>query len=329
MASLDGKARLEELEAVIHAADLSQAELASAIEEICLNELYREIGFERFEDYCEERLERTRQRAYQLMEFAAVVRRCQPVVDIPIPSERVAREIGRLPAAEQPAAWKAVVAKHGPRPTAREVAAEIAARLDDESPLPIIHSEPLDGVCGDLQELIELGNKYGVIYADPPWAYDNRATRANVESIYAGTMTVEEICDMPVPQLAADDAHLHLWTTNAFLHDAFHVMQAWGFDYRSVFVWCKPQMGIGNYWRVSHEFLLLGIRGNVKGFAERCHMSYRVIDRGEHSAKPDVVRDLVSQVSPEPRLELFGRKRVEGWTVFGNQVGPELQRRLA
>lgn len=161
--------------------------------------------------------------------------------------------------------------------------------------------------------------RFGTIYADPPWQYGNQGTRASTDNHY-DTMSVEDICELPVREHVADDAHLHLWTTNAFLFDAKRVMDAWGFEYRSVFVWVKPQMGIGNYWRVSHEFLLLGIRGNAKRFSERNHMSWGSFDRGRHSAKPEEVRNIIQRVSPGPFLELFGRKPVQGWTVFGNQI---------
>lgn len=175
-------------------------------------------------------------------------------------------------------------------------------------------------VVDDLANLNE--KKFGTIYADPPWQYGNQGTRASTGNHY-NTMTLQDICDMPVESLAADDAHLHLWTTNAFLFDAKTVMEAWGFEYRSVFVWVKPQMGIGNYWRVSHEFLLLGIRGNAKRFNEHNHMSWAEMDRAKHSAKPEQVRQTIERVSNGPYLELFGRKQVHGWTVFGNQVSTQ------
>jgi N6-adenosine-specific RNA methylase IME4 len=132
-------------------------------------------------------------------------------------------------------------------------------------------------------------------------------------------MTVEEICALPIGELAADDSHLHLWTTNAFLFDAKRVIDAWGFEYKSAFIWVKPQMGIGNYWRVSHEFMLLGIRGNAP-FRDRGQMSWLQANRTAHSAKPAAIRKIIEKVSPSPRIELFGRQRHEGWSVWGNQI---------
>jgi N6-adenosine-specific RNA methylase IME4 len=173
------------------------------------------------------------------------------------------------------------------------------------------------GVVSTLDELIG-GEKFACIYADPPWQYGNQATRAATGNHY-GTMSVEDICNEPVVDIVADNAHLHLWTTNAFLFDARSVMEAWGFQYKSCLVWVKPQMGIGNYWRVSHEFMLFGIRGKLP-FMDRGQMSWIQADRTKHSQKPYAVRAMVEKVSPGPRLELYGRCIVPGWTVYGNQV---------
>lgn len=91
-----------------------------------------------------------------------------------------------------------------------------------------------------------------------PWDYDNRASRGAARNHYR-TMTLDEIRAEPVPDLAYQQAHLHLWTTNGFLHEAIDLIGAWGFEYKSCFVWLKPELGCRNYWRVSHEFLLLGV----------------------------------------------------------------------
>jgi len=167
-------------------------------------------------------------------------------------------------------------------------------------------------------------NHFGCVYADPPWQYGNQGTRAATDNHYQ-TMTIADLCAMPVESLVADDAHLHLWTTNAFIQEAFKVIEAWGFEYRSMFIWVKPQMGIGNYWRVSHEIMLLGIRGDAKRFNDRSLKSWAEVDRTKHSAKPESVRQMVEKASAGPYLEMFGRKLVKGWTVFGNQIGSSYQ----
>ena len=176
--------------------------------------------------------------------------------------------------------------------------------------------------CGshDLELMIQRGVKFRTIYADPPWAYDNQGTRAATGNHYT-TMPTAEIAALPVEKLAADVAQLHLWATDAFLEDACDIMKAWGFKRKSTLIWEKPQMGLGNYYRLTHEYLLLGTRGEAQ-FPEgqRGHRSVLRSDRLKHSQKPDQFRQLVEQVGNGPRLELFGRRQVAGWAVWGNEV---------
>jgi len=175
-------------------------------------------------------------------------------------------------------------------------------------------------VVTDLSELVMRQCKFATIYADPPWPYDNKACRGAAVRHYQ-TMSVEEICSEPVSQLVADNAHLHLWTTNGFLRESLDVIDAWGFTFKSCLVWVKPDIGLGNYWRVSHEFLLLGVRGNLP-FRNRRQRSWIQTPRTVHSRKPGMVRLLIEKVSPGPYLELYGREEIPNspWTVYGNQV---------
>ncbi len=174
-----------------------------------------------------------------------------------------------------------------------------------------------DSVAVD--NLAELaGQQFSTVYADPPWSYGNQGTRASTDNHYP-TMTLDEIAGLSVVPLSAPDAYLHLWTTNAFLRQAFDIIDAWGFEYRSCFVWVKPQMGLGNYWRVSHEYLLLGTRGNPPAWPTS-PPSWIKRKRTRHSEKPEDVRKMIEAACPGPYLELFGRRRVAGWTVFGNEV---------
>ena len=171
-----------------------------------------------------------------------------------------------------------------------------------------------------LSELIEAGYKFATVLADPPWRYSNTSSRGAAENHYP-TMTVEEICQEPIRELVSENAHLHLWTTNAFLEAAFKVIRAWGFEYKSCLVWAKPKIGMGNYWRVSHEFLLLGVRGRLR-FRSQRHSELGRSPANQHSRKPFRFRELIEQVSPGPYLELYGREEQPntGWTVYGNQV---------
>jgi N6-adenosine-specific RNA methylase IME4 len=170
----------------------------------------------------------------------------------------------------------------------------------------------------NLQAIIDQGQRFHTVYADPPWRYDNRATRGAAGNHY-DTMSLSEICDLPVRNIADDAALLWLWTTNGFLIDAFRVIESWGFEYRSNMVWVKPQMGLGNYVRVSHEFLLIANRGGLRpdGSGQR---SWIQAPRTKHSEKPHIFRDMIQRISPGPRIELFARQARPDWTAFGNQI---------
>jgi N6-adenosine-specific RNA methylase IME4 len=188
----------------------------------------------------------------------------------------------------------------------------------------LIGASPDSGTCRveDLDTLMATGTKFSTIYADPPWLYGNQGTRAATGNHYSG-MSVAEIAALPVAELAAPNAHLHLWTTNGFLFDAPRIMDAWGFSYKSCFVWVKPDFGMGNYWRVAHEFLLFGIRGSAP-FQDRGLISWGEYGRGPHSTKPAEIRDLIERASPAPRLELFARRVAPGWTVWGDNIERDL-----
>jgi len=97
------------------------------------------------------------------------------------------------------------------------------------------------------------------------------------------------------------------------------VIDAWGFAYKSTLVWIKPQMGLGNYLRSSHEFLLIGSRGNLAGRATD-QRSWVEHDRLKHSQKPEVFRQIVEEISVGPYLELFARTAANGWHTWGNGI---------
>jgi N6-adenosine-specific RNA methylase IME4 len=202
---------------------------------------------------------------------------------------------------------------------------EVAEIRDNAKRLETKTNESQKGcTVDDLRKLIADGRKYGTIYADPPWLYSNQGTRAATSNHYEG-MTVDEICALPIAQLADDNCHLHLWTTNGFLFECPKIISAWGFEFRSTFAWVKPQIGIGNYWRNSHELLLTAIRGpDSKHFNDASLRSWVEADRTRHSAKPHIVREYLERASPGPRLELFAREAVTGWDVWGNEASRDL-----
>lgn len=177
-----------------------------------------------------------------------------------------------------------------------------------------------------------LQGTFSTIVADPPWRYGNTSTRGAAEDHYP-TMSIEELCALDVArERAADEAHLYLWSTAGHLPDAFAVMAAWGFEYKTYLVWVKPQMGMGNYFRVSTELVLFGVKGGIRT-NDRGLRNHFEAKRGKHSAKPRVFRELVKKASPGPYLELFSRCSKDtlltgcdcsacsdGWTTWGNQA---------
>lgn len=160
--------------------------------------------------------------------------------------------------------------------------------------------------------------KFRTIYADPPWPFDDTATRGAAENHYP-TMSIAEICALPVSDLAAGDAHLYLWTTNSHLHDAFHVVAAWGFEYKTLITWVKPQIGLGHYFRGATEHILFCVRGNLP-MSQVGERNWFEAPRQEHSRKPVIFYELIERCSPGPRLELFARTKRAGWVAWGNEV---------
>ncbi len=168
--------------------------------------------------------------------------------------------------------------------------------------------------------------KYRVIYADPPWQYGNRssgdlATRYGGASDHYPTMPLDDICRMPVVDYALPNAVLFLWATSPMLPDALAVMSAWGFQYKTSFVWDKVRHNFGHYNSVRHELLLVGTRGSCTPDASVLFDSVQVIERNGHSEKPVEFRTIIEALYTwGPRIELFARRRTDGWDAWGNEL---------
>lgn len=177
-----------------------------------------------------------------------------------------------------------------------------------------------------------LQGTYRVILADPPWSYTNSVvfdggSDATAEAKYP-TLTIEQLCALPVAAHAAPNAVLFLWATAPLLMQnpgPREVLEAWGFAYKTNYVWDKVVGMPGAYSYACHEHLLVATRGSGTPdipIRQHEHDSVIVAKRsGEHSEKPAVVRQMIQGLYPTgPYLELFGRKPAEGWTVFGNDA---------
>ena len=163
--------------------------------------------------------------------------------------------------------------------------------------------------------------RYRVIYADPPWSYNDKQDTPQLGGAvkHYPTMPLEDICDIPVP--AEKNAVLFLWTTSPMLEDAFKVINAWGFNYKSSFIWDKISHAMGHYNSVRHEFLLIATRGKCTPDVPKLLDSVVSIERTEHSRKPKEFRDMIDMLYPiGERLEMFARDAAEGWDVWGNMA---------
>jgi N6-adenosine-specific RNA methylase IME4 len=162
--------------------------------------------------------------------------------------------------------------------------------------------------------------RYELIYADPPWQLGNPSAKYAPESYYP-TLPLEEIESLAVP--AADQAVLFLWTVNSLLPQALEVIAAWGFEYKTNFVWVKDWIGLGIWGRYRHELLLVARKGAFPPPAGPDRID-SVIEaaRGRHSAKPACVYELLERMYPQAsKLELFCRGRPRpGWSAWGNEV---------
>lgn len=157
---------------------------------------------------------------------------------------------------------------------------------------------------------------FSAIVIDPPWRYDNVATRGAAEDHYP-TMSLDELAALELP--AADDSHLYLWVTNGFIREGFDLLEAWGFTYKTILTWCKPQIGLGNWFRNSTEHVLFGVRGKCPTLRNDVPTHFTA-NRTRHSAKPESFYDIVESCSPGPWLEMFARRRRLGWHVWGNEA---------
>lgn len=162
---------------------------------------------------------------------------------------------------------------------------------------------------------------YEIIYADPPWQYSDELIKEyGAAEHHYRTMAIEELCEMELPVIA-DNAVLFLWTTAPIADDAFKIIRAWGFEYKTQFVWDKVKHNYGHYNSVRHELLLICTRGSYLPQDKKLFDSVQTIERtAEHSEKPEGFRAIIDTLYPEGnRIELFARKEVEGWETWGNE----------
>jgi N6-adenosine-specific RNA methylase IME4 len=194
------------------------------------------------------------------------------------------------------------------------------------------HGKLVENACtvADLVELAESGKRFSVIYADPPWPWETFGPLGRIRSCadhHYPLASIEEIKALPVAPLAADDCVLLIWGTWPRLPDVLEVIRCWGFQYKTdAFVWIKQtpsgdglHTGMGYYTRSNSEFVLIATKGSSLRLANDVH-EVVLAPVAEHSAKPEEVRGRIARLYTGPYLELYGRKPVPGWTVWGNEI---------
>jgi N6-adenosine-specific RNA methylase IME4 len=160
---------------------------------------------------------------------------------------------------------------------------------------------------------------YNIIYADPPWQYDFAETNNRKIENHYPTMTVEELCEMPLPSIV-EDALLLMWATAPKLCEAIKVINAWGFNYKTHSVWDKEIIGMGYWFRGQHELLMIATKGKFSppDPEKRISSIYKEA-RTNHSRKPYFFYDWIDSAFEGNKIELFARNKRKGWEAWGNE----------
>lgn len=176
--------------------------------------------------------------------------------------------------------------------------------------------------------------KYQIIYADPPWkykVYSKKGEGRSAENHYS-TMSMEDIGNMPINNLADKNCVLFLWLTFPTMKETLGILDKWGFKYKTVaFVWIKQNkrspslfMGLGFWTRANAEICIIATKGNPKRESKKVHQVI-ISPIREHSRKPDEIRNrIVELIGDLPRIELFARQKVDGWDSWGNEIESDI-----
>lgn len=179
-------------------------------------------------------------------------------------------------------------------------------------------------------DIFNTDKKYSVIYADPPWRYQDRRCNGACEHHY-NTMKIQDICNLPVQEIAEKDCTLFLWVTYPMLREGLQLIESWGFKYKTIgFQWVKQNrsgngffFGLGRWTRGNTECCLIATKGKPKRVNNS--VSQLVVEPLRlHSQKPDTVRErIVDLMGDLPRIELFARQKADGWDCWGNEAPEE------
>ena len=247
----------------------------------------------------------SRSAAYRLMDVA------QAFADFPalgsLPADRTALyELSRL---SVPQLMVAIEAGHITPSIGRQEARAIVARYSIETDVKGVEREVAPPP----------GGKYRTLILDVPWKMDNQITRGAASHHYP-LMSLQELAELELPA-AEDGAHIYMWAPNAMLHDAYHLVEGYGFQAKTLLTWFKEgPPGLGNHFRSLTEHVIYGTTGPALPRRSRSLTTAFRAPRGRHSEKPDVFYDLVMEASHPPYVELFARRKRPGIEVWGNEV---------
>ena len=211
-------------------------------------------------------------------------------------------------------------------------AVQFATKYPDLDSLPEGKNITWHKICNNLlpeakkEKVVLPMGKYGVLYIDPPWKYPERLDAKNLygnANYHYDTMSVKELCDLPVKDLGAENSVLFMWVATNFLEESFKIFEAWGYNYKSQMAWVKEgkKWGIGYYFRGGHELLLVATRGSY--LPKEQVSSVLMAPKQEHSRKPEEVYDIIEKMYPDDKyIELFlrGEPRNNKWTGWGNEA---------
>ena len=173
--------------------------------------------------------------------------------------------------------------------------------------------------------------KYQIIYADPPWQFNNKNTGGGLNSGSANkydVMKIKDICALPINKITDTNCILFMWWVGAMPEEAIQVYKAWGFQIKNMngHVWVKltktgkKYFGMGFWTRAGSESLLIATKGKIRPIVHNIRAVQEHINEG-HSKKPNTFRELIVELMGDlPRIELFAREKTEGWDVWGNEV---------
>lgn len=174
-------------------------------------------------------------------------------------------------------------------------------------------------------DIFDTEERFRVIYADPAWSYNDKQDTPNLGGAakHYDTMSVKQICELPVKEISEKDSVLFLWVTSPLLEDAFQVINSWGFKYKTSFIWDKVKHNMGHYNSVRHEILLIATKGSCVPDNKKLYDSVQSIERNDnHSEKPieflNIIDDLYTYGN---KLEMFCRKiKKDNWYGWGNEI---------